>query len=1149
MRKSVYAITLLLSLLFILALSAGAGNLPIAQPPNPSISESPDLLFPESLLSPNSPDVNVIYVDGTATGANDGTTWPNAYTDLAEALAQAPANSILWVAERKYTPGTNRDDSFVLKSNVYVMGGFPAGGGNGTIEARFPAAHETVLSGEIGVPGLADNSYHVVTGNDTIIESALLDGVSIAHGQANEEGAADGGGLFIDGSQVYLQNCMIYDNHATGYGPALAARNGAQVTIYNCTIAGNSGSSGSALDLVDSELGLVNSTLRDNHTGADAGPLWLVNSQSTIRNSVFVNNSNNAPSLGVITVDGGNIRINHVSMSGHNHTGLLVIPSQSLPGSATINNSIFWGNGAVEMTSEGDATLTVSDSLVKGGFSGGTNIITGNPGFLDAANGDLSLTFLSPAIGAADLNNCTENDLRAYPRPIGAGCDMGAYETPQRNTYCSFPGLAIPDNDPAGVKSSLTVGNSGLILDVNVTVDATHTFVGDLSAAIRHEATDTVRTILNQPVNQAAHLTCDGNNIDATFDDEGDAPADKTCSATPPALAGHLAPTRPLSVFDNKQLSSTWTLTVRDLFIGDTGTLNNWCMTVDWMPALAVTRADDPPPNGCQPDDCSLREAILDSNASSDIDDVINFVVDGPFVLSRAGAGEQLADTGDLDISDTVTIVGNGTNSTIIDGGALDRVFDVNVSGIEVTLSDLTIQNGLVDPVDGFAVGGGLNVSGTATQVTLQRTIVRDNYANASGTGTGYGGGIANEGAFVEIVDSAIHGNRADYNGAIYNSQGYMGLVTSTVYGNTGEGPAIYMDGNGGVAVLSSTVAANQSFYALLAFADDPSEVATVNMMNSIISAPGVHCAAFGENGGMAEFTSDGNNIAGDGSCNLTEPTDLPNTDPMIGGLDDNGGPTPTVALLRDSPALDAGNDLGCSLNDQRGLPRLDRDGNGDGGADNNPCDIGAYEAQAAFVNTPPVADPQTVNVVKDTPKVITLTGSDADGDPLEYHVTTLSGNGSLTGAFGSPTQTYMPNPGFTGTDSFTFYVTDGIDSSAPATVTINVSAAPPPNTPPVANPQNLTTPMDTIKNFTLTGSDADGDPLTFQIVTNPANGNLLGQFPNIAYQPDPGFIGVDSFTFRVNDGQADSPPATVTIQVTEDSSPAFNLFLPTIRR
>ena len=1152
MRKSIYAVTLLLTLSFILALSAGAGNLPIAQLPNPPISESPDLLFPESLLSPTSPDVNVIYVDASATGANDGSSWANAYTDLAVALENAPFASIIQIAEGTYTPGTQRDDSFQLKSAVYLLGGYPSGGG-GLFGERFPAAHETILSGEIGGPGPEDNSYHVVTGDNAVTETALLDGVSIAHGNANDAGNNGfGAGLVLDGSQVTLQNCMIYDNFANGSGPALFARDDAEVVINNCTIAGNAGGSfGSALIIFDSELRMSRSIVRDNHAVESYGPLWLVKSNSAIINSVFVNNANDAPSGGVISVQGGTSYLNHVSVSGHNQTGLMVTQFEGEAGAGTVLNSIFWDNSAPELSVEADSELEVSDSVVQGGFSGGTNIITSNPGFIDAPNGNLTLGAFSPAIDAADLATCFEDDRQGYPRPIGAGCDMGAYETPQRNSYCSFPGLAIPDNHPSGAKDSLDVGNLGLILDVDVTINATHAAAGDLRASIKHESADILRTILNFPVDPVTALGCQRADINATFDDEGDAPADLTCSSSPPAaLAGSLVPTGSLATFDNKLLSSTWTLKLIDLVGGNIGTLNSWCLNVDWMPSLTVTRADDPEPDGCKPGDCSLREAIIASNASPAIDDVITFAVDGPFVLSWPGMGEQFAATGDLDIRDSVTIVGNGTESTIIDGGALDRVFDVSVSGdAHVTFSDLTIQNGQIDPVDAVAYGGGLAVIGSGTQVDLVRTIVRDNFAIASGSGLGTAGAISNTGAVLVIQDSAIHGNNADDSGAIVNAHGDLTLANSTVYGNTGGGPVIYMDGNGSVSVYSSTIAANQGSSTLFAYANTPSETAAVFLLNSIISAPGLHCSPVEEDGGSAAITSNGHNIAGDGSCNLTEPTDMPNTDPLIGPMADNGGSSPTAALLQGSPALDGGTDFGCPPNDQRGLPRLDRDGNGDGGADNNPCDIGAYELQAAFVNTPPVADPQTVNVVKDTPKVITLTGSDADGDPLQYSVVIPPDHGLIASTIGAPVLTYTPAAGYTGPDSFTFFVYDGTAASAEATVTINVSAAPPPNTPPVANPQSLTTPMDTIKNFTLTGSDADGDPLTFQIVTNPANGNLLGQFPNIAYQPNQGFIGADSFTFRVNDGTVDSPPAMVTIQVMETSTQAFNLFLPILRR
>ena len=94
-------------------------------------------------------------------------------------------------------------------------------------------------------------------------------------------------------------------------------------------------------------------------------------------------------------------------------------------------------------------------------------------------------------------------------------------------------------------------------------------------------------------------------------------------------------------------------------------------------------------------------------------------------------------------------------------------------------------------------------------------------------------------------------------------------------------------------------------------------------------------------------------------------------------------------------------------------------------------------------------------------------------------------------------------------------------------------SVALPNNTPPVANAQSVSTPEDTAKGITLTGSDGDGDTLTYSVVTAPSHGTLNGTAPALTYTPSANYAGADSFTFKVNDGTVDSAPATVTITVT----------------
>jgi hypothetical protein len=136
-----------------------------------------------------------------------------------------------------------------------------------------------------------------------------------------------------------------------------------------------------------------------------------------------------------------------------------------------------------------------------------------------------------------------------------------------------------------------------------------------------------------------------------------------------------------------------------------------------------------------------------------------------------------------------------------------------------------------------------------------------------------------------------------------------------------------------------------------------------------------------------------------------------------------------------------------------------------------------------------------------------------------------------VTGGTGTA-RTYTPNTGFTGGDSFTFKANDGLADSNIATVSITVNA-PAPNTPPVASNQSVTTTQNTAVNVTLFATDANGNPLTFTVVTGPLNGSVTGGTGAArTYTPNTGFTGGDSFTFKANDGLADSNIATVTITV-----------------
>lgn len=186
--------------------------------------------------------------------------------------------------------------------------------------------------------------------------------------------------------------------------------------------------------------------------------------------------------------------------------------------------------------------------------------------------------------------------------------------------------------------------------------------------------------------------------------------------------------------------------------------------------------------------------------------------------------------------------------------------------------------------------------------------------------------------------------------------------------------------------------------------------------------------------------------------------------------------------------------------------------------------------------NQPPTADPQSVTTPEDTSLGIVLTGSDPEGSPLGYNIVTGPSHGTLSGT--APNLTYQLAANYNGADSFTFTVSDGVRTSTPATVSINVI---PVNDSPVANPQSIATQQNTSVAITLSGSDVDGDTLSYTLGASPTAGLLSGTPPAVMYTPNSGYLGSDSFTFTVSDGALTSDPATISITV---NAPGPKLYL-----
>lgn len=178
--------------------------------------------------------------------------------------------------------------------------------------------------------------------------------------------------------------------------------------------------------------------------------------------------------------------------------------------------------------------------------------------------------------------------------------------------------------------------------------------------------------------------------------------------------------------------------------------------------------------------------------------------------------------------------------------------------------------------------------------------------------------------------------------------------------------------------------------------------------------------------------------------------------------------------------------------------------------------------------NLAPVVTDATLTVAEDTSGMLTLTGSDADNDPLSYTIINQPTNGVVT-FFDTRTIIYTPTTSdFNGADTFTYQAYDGTTSSNTGTVLVTITAV---NDTPVANDQTLTTTNTTDLTLTITASDVDSDALDFRLVTQPSAGWVTLDGDVITFSPDVDFLGSTNFTFSVSDG-ARSDTGTISLNI-----------------
>lgn len=859
--------------------------------------------------------------------------------------------------------GISSNGTFTLTANLI------AGNRITTTDGPFDA---DVHAGGGGIGLRGDGSLQMV---ETVVRDNVISATSSANAYAF------GGGVYTLGSgMVAMSGGRLEDNVALGHDDASAWGGGifqeeGEAMLEDVTLNGNEAEGGGGMFLINELLHMEGSVVSGNRAEFGAGAFMFysnTNGSAVVHSSVFSSN--------VAASHGGGL---------YQYAGTLSVAESAVNSNVAEQGQ---GGGIYGFYIMDGNALTVTRSTVAGNEAAtGAGILSSMPVHVEGT------VLRDNAAGEFGGGMVTYRESRVMNSAIVSnGANFGAALRHIGSDPLTLQNVTVSGNDAVSAGAIVADGNVDLI---NATV------TDNDPAGIFQDAGEVTlaNTIIasNDGPNCNEALTTMGHNLEDA-DTCGLALAMDDLPLTDPLLGplaenggptpAHAIPGDSPAVDggDNNDCSAS-DQRGRPRVDGDfDGAVTCDMGAYEFLPSLTVNsaadRADADTGDGVcdtgemvdgEPE-CTLRAAVQTANALGGVETIT--VPAGGYSLALAGDNEDAAATGDLDLNVSAAIVGAGADATIVDGGGLDRVFDmappvllarpgaVADERIPVAIEGMTVRNGEADDGGGVrnsllvhlrlvdvvvressasTFGGGIFNEG---ELEMVRATVSDNFGDD-------GGGMFTEGdSYTAIYSSTFNGNETAGSGGGINNQGELWLEASTLSGNEAatNGGGLYnnseatlvnvtvsgnmADRGGGVrngntvSLLNVTVAENT--------AEDPDDGSgfendnAATLQNTLLAGNSpANCA------GVA-LTSLGHNLDGGDTCGLGAVGDLVNVNPLLRPLADNGGSTPTHAIEPDSPAVDAGDDAICPAIDQRGVARP-VDGDDDGQA---VCDIGAYE-------------------------------------------------------------------------------------------------------------------------------------------------------------------------------------------------------------